>query len=142
MDLGYYGYLAQTIPPREIVRALAVRARRALLRGKPFFFEVPHRRRALAPAQRRPALLAHGLSPANAADEILREAQAALGGELRLFGQLKRCGVPIDYHRDPFVAAVRYDPSVPAERVDPFQRGADAKVMWELGRLPQLWRFG
>src|SRR5205814_653893 len=35
-----------------------------------------------------------------------------------------------------------YDPSVPAERVDPFQRGADAKVMWELGRLPQLWRFG
>ena len=101
MDLGYYGYLAQTIPPREIVRALAVRARRALLRGKPFFFEVPHRRRALAPAQRRPALLAHGLSPAKAADEILREAQAALGGELRLFGQLKRCGVPIDYHRDP-----------------------------------------
>src|SRR5207237_10352890 len=76
------------------------------------------------------------------ADEILREAQAALGGELRLFGQLKRCGVPIDYHRDPFVPAVRYDPSVPGERVDAFQRGADAKVMWELGRLPQLWRFG
>ena len=41
MDLGYYGYLAQTIPPREIVRALAVRARRALLRGKPFFFRGP-----------------------------------------------------------------------------------------------------
>src|SRR5207237_5075945 len=76
------------------------------------------------------------------ADEILREAQAALGGELRLFGQLKRCGVPIDYHRDPLVPAVRYDPSVPGERVDQFQRGADAKRSWESGRLPQLWRFG
>jgi len=142
MDLGYYGYLAQTIPPREIVRALAVRARRALLRGKPFFFEVPGRRRSVAPAQPRPAVVAGASPTATAAAEILREAQAALRGELRLFGQLKSCGVPIDHHRDPLVPAVRYDPSVPGERVDQFQRGADAKVMWELGRLPQLWRFG
>ena len=41
MDLAYYSYLAQTIPPREIARALIVRARQKLLRGKPFFFEVP-----------------------------------------------------------------------------------------------------
>jgi hypothetical protein len=141
MDLGYYGYLAQTIPPREIVRALAVRARRALLRGRPFFFEVPQRRGTLALAGQRPVVLANGSPAANATDEILREARAALRGELPLFGQLRSCGVPIDYHRDPLVPGVRYDPSVPGERVDPFQRGADAKVMWELGRLPQLWRF-
>src|SRR5436853_318229 len=96
----------------------------------------------VAPAQRRPAVVAGASPTATAAAEILREAQAALRGELRLFGQLKSCGVPIDHHRDPLVPAVRYDPSVPGERVDQFQRGADAKVMWELGRLPQLWRFG
>src|SRR5439155_25813389 len=48
MDVSYYGYLAQTIPPREIARALVVRARRALLRGRPFFFDWPPRRPASA----------------------------------------------------------------------------------------------
>jgi len=148
MDLQYYRYLAQTIPPREIARALAVRARRALLRGKPFFFEVPEqdrrRQRLYASVQRRPALLgrARDLELADTARaEIVREAEAARRGELLLFGQWKSCGSPIDYHRDPLVPAVRYDPSVPGEQVDLFQRGADAKVMWEVGRLPHLWRF-
>src|SRR5262249_51139933 len=44
-------------------------------------------------------------------------------------------------HRDPFAPTIRYDPSVPGEQVDLFQPGADAKVMWEVGRLSHLWRF-
>lgn len=144
MDLSYYRYLAQTIPPREIARALAVRARRALLRGKPFFFETPElqrrQERMRRPGTQRPAVLPR--SPLDLpADEILREAEAARRGELLLFGQWKHCGSPIDYHRDPFVPRVRYDASLPGERVDLFQAGADAKVMWEIGRLSHLWRF-
>ncbi|HYY52049.1 MAG TPA: hypothetical protein VE755_04205, partial [Myxococcales bacterium] len=139
IDLAYYGYLAQTIPPREIARALAVRARRAVLRGKPFFFDWPGRNRRAALGEPRPAIVRPpGAVPA---EEILREAEAALRGELLLFGRWKSCGNPIDYHRDPFAPEVTYDGSVPGERVDLFQRGADAKVMWEVGRLPQLWRF-
>jgi hypothetical protein len=137
IDLGYYGYLAQTIPPREIVRALAVRARRAVLRGKPFFFDWPQRREPLR--EPRPAILR--APPSVRADGILREAEAALRGELLLFGRWKSCGSPIDYHRDPLAPQLVYDAGVPGERVDLFQRGADAKVMWEVGRLPQLWRF-
>jgi len=141
MDLAYYRYLAQTIPPREIARALAVRARRALLRGKPFFFDVPEpeRRRARAEGDVRPFPFAGEVDVP--AGEILREAEAARRGDLLLFGQWKSCGDPIDYHRDPFAPSVRYDPSVPGERVDLFQPGADAKVMWEIGRLSHLWRF-
>jgi hypothetical protein len=138
MDVSYYGYLAQTIPPREIARALAMRARRALLRGRPFFFDWPARRVSaqmgpLPAVLRAPAGLDH--------TAILREAEAALRGELSLFGQWKSCGSPNDYHRDPLAPGIEYDPSVPGERVDLFQRGADAKVMWEVGRLRQLWRF-
>jgi heparinase II/III-like protein len=146
MDLAYYSYLAQTIPPREIARALIVRARQKLLRGKPFFFEVPElqrrRERLYAHLERRPTVFdaaqLAGMSP----DAILREAEAARRGELLLFNQLKSCGAPIDYHRDPFVPQVRYDASVPGETVELFEKGADAKAMWEAGRLPQLWRFG
>src|SRR5207248_1059698 len=139
MDVSYYGYLAQTIPPREIARALAMRARRAILRGRPFFFDWPARQPPSAQMHPGPAVLR---APAGLdGGAILREAEAALRGELLLFGQWKRCGSPIDYHRDPFAPDVRYDDSVPAERVDLFQIGADAKAMWEVGRLPQLWRF-
>ena len=139
MDVSYYGYLAQTIPPREIARALLVRARRALLRGKPFFFDWPAKKRAPAQMDPVPAVL----RPPAAVDgnAILREAEAALRGQLLLFGQWKSCGTPIEYHRDPFVPGIEYDDSAAGERVDLFQRGADAKVMWEVGRLPQLWRF-
>ena len=144
MDLAYYRYLARTIPPREIARALAVRARRAILGGRPFFFEVPEgQRRRLSGTQPRPALFPRRVElDATAADAILREADAARRGELWLFGQWKDCGRPIDYHRDPFVPGLRYDPSESAEQVDLFQPGADAKVMWEIGRLQFLWRFG
>ena len=59
MDLAYYGYLAQTIPPRELARALAVRARRAVAARLerpevPVTALVPVRvARKLAPATRR-----------------------------------------------------------------------------------------
>jgi hypothetical protein len=143
MDLEYYRYLAQTIPPREIARALAVRARRALLRGKPFFFDVPEvqrrRQRTNARAQPRPSVFARRVELP--AESLAGEAEAALRGELLLFGQWKSCGNPIEYHRDPFVPRIRYDPNVPGDRVDVFQPGADAKVMWEIGRLSFLWRF-
>ena len=143
MDLAYYRYLAQTIPPREIARALAVRARRALRRAKPFFFDVPDRprRQVRALAEPRPAVFPRSGRVQVPHGEILREAEAARRGELSLFGQWKSCGSPIDYHRDPFIPQVRYDPSEPGERVNLFQPGADAKVMWEMGRLGHLWRF-
>ena len=62
MDLAYYSYLAQTIPPRELARALAVRARRAVVsRLRPLIFDVPpeqRRARALyALTDSRPALV-------------------------------------------------------------------------------------
>jgi hypothetical protein len=141
MDLSYYGYLAQTIPPREIARALAVRARRALLRGKPFFFQPRAQHRRLD-RQDQTRLFGEVALPAAAEEGILAEAEAARRGELPLFGQRKSCGNPVDYHRDPLAPEVTYDPAVPAERVDLFRPGADAKAMWEVGRLSQLWRFG
>ncbi|HZR10421.1 MAG TPA: heparinase II/III family protein, partial [Myxococcales bacterium] len=141
MDLSYYGYLTRTIPPREIARALAVRARRVLLRGKPFFFEPAAQR---APMGVKPPAALFGeltLQPA-AVKELLEEAEAARRGELILFGQRKSCGTPIEYHRDPLAPHVTYDPEVPGESVDLFRPGADAKVMWEVGRLSQLFRLG
>jgi hypothetical protein len=140
MDLSYYGYLAQTIPPREIARALAVRARRALLRGKPFLFP-PLAQRRTAGSETRPSLFGAASDAGVAEPAILEEAQLAAKGDLMLFGQRKGCGSPVDYHRDPFAPEVRYDPTVPGDRIDLFQRGADAKVMWEVGRLSHLWRF-
>ena len=145
MDLSYYRYLAQTIPPREIARALVVRARQALLRGKPFFFEMPHaqrpQERTRALGGRRPTAFSRGLQAVVPAEQLLREAEAARQGELLLFGRMKSCGNPIDYHTDPLAPGVGYDCSVPGERIDLFQPGADAKVMWEIGRLSHLWRF-
>ncbi len=140
MDLAYYRYLAQTIPPREIARALAARARRALLRRKRLLLEVPELRRERLGSQVRPTVFAAGKVEVPAA-EILREAEAARRGELLLFGHWKSCGNPIDYHRDPFAPGIRYDPSVPGENVDLFRPGADARAMWEVGRLSHLWRF-
>jgi hypothetical protein len=139
MDLSYYGYLAQTIPPWQIARALATRARRALLRRKPVLFRVPppRGRRPVQAFDPRPALFGAFAPPAR--EEILAEAEAALRGELRLFGQRKICGRPIDYHRDPFAPGIRYDPAQPGEQVDVFQAGKDAKALWEVGRLSWLW---
>src|SRR5205814_10293516 len=111
MDLAYYRYLARTIPPREIARALAVRARRALLRAKPFFFEVPDRprRQVRALADPRPTVFPRSGRVQVEGGEILREAEAARRGELVLFGQRTNCGSPIEYHRDPFVPRVLYE---------------------------------
>jgi len=47
IDLGYYAYLASTVPPREIARAVAARARRVLRGGI---------RQVLGPVARHPAL--------------------------------------------------------------------------------------
>ncbi|HZX66761.1 MAG TPA: hypothetical protein VFE76_15270, partial [Myxococcales bacterium] len=46
LDLGYLAYLATNVPPWDIARAVAVRARRAVRAGvpkalTPFFFETP-----------------------------------------------------------------------------------------------------
>lgn len=170
MDLAYYSYLAQAIPKRELARAIAVRARRAIASRlpRPSFFEMlPEQRRAralYALTETRPCLVEPWEREATArllrerwpqeCAAVLREAEAARRGELPVFGALKDCRKPasagapalsvaaIDYHRDPLVPSVRYDATVPGARVDLFQRGADAKVMWELGRLTQLWRFG
>src|SRR5207237_8048935 len=47
IDIGYFAYLASNIPPRELARAVAVRARRALRGGI---------RQVLGPVARHPAL--------------------------------------------------------------------------------------
>jgi len=138
MDLSYYGYLAQNVPARELARAVAVRARRAL-----GLSQVRVERRAAGP---RPALLPappqvlRARWPEHCA-AVLEEASRAREGELLLFGQWKDCGKPIDYHRDPFAPAIRFDADAPAEAVDLFRPGADAKAAWEVGRLAHLWRF-
>jgi hypothetical protein len=161
MDFAYYSYLAQTIPKRELARAIAVRARRAVLSRlpRPFFVEVPEeqrRARALyALSAARPAIVEPWEREATArvlrerwpqaCAFVLREAEAAKRGELPIFGKWKDCskaGSPgIDYHRDPLVPEVRYDATVPGDQVNLFQPGTDAKVMWEVGRLTHLWRF-
>ena len=135
MDLAYYGYLVQAVPPREILRALAARARRALRGNRPLLLE--ERPRPLRVLDPRPGLF--GTAVPAAREEILAEAEAALRGELRLFGRRIACGSPIDYHRDPFAPGVRYDPAVPGELLDVFQQGKDAKALWEIGRLSFLW---
>ena len=163
MDLAYYSYLAQTIPPREIARAIAARARRAVSQrlGKLKPSELPpewRRARALyALTDRRPALVEPWEREAtgrllrerwpNACAEVLREAEAARRGELPLFGRFTDCrkaggAAGIEFHCDPLVPGVGYDPAVPGDQVNLFQPGADAKVMWEVGRLSHLWRFG
>ena len=163
MDLAYYSYLAQTIPPREIARALAVRARRAvaqklgMLKPAELPAELRRARALYALSERRPSIVEPWEREATArllrekwpeaCTEVLREAEAARRGELPLFNQLKDCrkpgsGCAIDYHRDPLVPSVRYDAAVPGDQVNLFHPGADAKVMWEVGRLSHLWRFG
>jgi hypothetical protein len=149
MDFEYYRYLARTIPPREIARALAVRAKRALgvppvlmppkdakpkaAAGRPSIFE-PRDREELG-------RLALERWPKQS-EAVLHEAREALRGSLLLFGQWKSCQSPVDYHRDPLVPSVRYERREAGEKVNLFQPGADAKVMWEVGRLSHLWRFG
>ena len=172
LDLGYLAYLAANVPPWDIARAVAVRARRAVRGGMPkaltpFFFEVPRLsggellRNALT--GRRPSIVdpaereatAHLLRERypEACRFILREADACKRAEVPVFGKWKDCRkrnsdvepgeiVPIDYDLDPIGHQVRYDVSVPGPRVNLFQPGADAKAAWEVGRLQQLWRYG
>jgi len=156
MDLAYYSYLAQTIPPRELARALAVRARRAVVsRLRPLIFDVPpeqRRARALyALTDSRPALVEPWERESTArllrerwpesCTAVMREAEAARRGVLSIFGRPIDCGAPIDYHRDPLAPHVRYDPRQRGDQVNLFQPGADAKVVWEVGRMQHLWRF-
>jgi Heparinase II/III-like protein/Heparinase II/III N-terminus len=137
MDLEYYSYLARTIPPREIARALTVRAKRAL--GVPA--ERVHRRYVWQAANR-PSVAAELLALTRGdSEKVLHETREALKGSLPLFGQWRNCGTPVDYHRDPLHPEVVYDASIPGERVDLFVPGADAKAMWEIGRLTHLWRY-
>src|SRR5207244_9354695 len=112
MDLEYYAYLAQTIPPRDLARAVAARARKALRGGfrlvlersgaKPFFLQAPFKRRALYtlsdprpaiidPSQREEtARLLRERWP-EACAFVLREAEACRRGELPVFGKWKDC---------------------------------------------------
>lgn len=136
MDLAYYSYLAQNIAPRELARALAVRARRALLSRLPRR-SVEQRR---VPARERPCLVEPWERNATArlllsrwpesCAAVLREAEDARRGMVPVFGRV----VPIDFHGD-------FDPRQPGESVNPVRPGADAKALWEIGRLQYLWRF-
>ena len=115
VDLEYYAYLAQVIPPSQLARAVVVRAKKALGKGMklalektgaaPFFFHVlpdVRRRRALyAMAGARPALmdgcerertaaLLHEKFP-EACAYVQREAEACRRGELPVFGKWQDC---------------------------------------------------
>ena len=119
MDIEYYAYLARVIPPSELARAVAMRAKKALWSGvkvaldksgaRPFFHDAPidlrrHRRSRRAPyalvgprpsiidpteRERTGALLREKFPEACAFVE--REARAALRGELPVFGKWKEC---------------------------------------------------
>lgn len=117
IDFGYFAYLASNVPPRDIARAIAVRAKRAL-RGRirqvlgpmarhpalrpPFFMQVPpgqKRRRALRGS--RPSIVDPSLRELTArilrerfpeaCRFVLREAEASRRGEVAIFGKWKDC---------------------------------------------------
>lgn len=115
IDCEYYAYLARVIPPSQLARAVAMRAKQALGKGlrlaleksgaKPFFFHASpdvRRRRALyALAHPRPALM-DGRERESTAALLLkkfpeacafvkREAEACRRGELPVFGKWKSC---------------------------------------------------
>ena len=164
IDLSYYAYLASNVPPLEIARAVAVRARRAVRAGLRRVLPPPKlplrrlplngpRPSLLDPAQREEtSALLHARFP-ESCGYVLREAESCLRGELAVFGKWKDCSkgepfdraaaiAPIDYARDPLVPEVRYDARQPGLTIDLLQAGADAKAVWEVGRLQQLWRYG
>jgi len=117
IDFGYYAYLASTVPPRELARAVAARARRALRGGirqvlgpmsrhpalrPPFFMQVPpeqRRRRELR--GKRPSIVDPSLREVTArmlrerfpeaCRFVQREAEACRGGEVPVFGKWKDC---------------------------------------------------
>jgi hypothetical protein len=117
IDLGYYAYLASTVPPREIARAVAARARRVLRGGirqvlgpvarhpalrPPFFMQVPseqRRRRELR--GKRPSIVDPSLREVTArllrerfpeaCKFVLHEAEASRRGEVPVFGKWKDC---------------------------------------------------
>jgi hypothetical protein len=113
IDLEYYAYLAQVIPPAELARAIATRARKTLGKGvkllleksgaKPFFFdvspEVKRRRAQYALTHARPALMDGAERERTAAllrekfpeacAFVQREAEACRRGELPVFGKWK-----------------------------------------------------
>jgi heparinase II/III-like protein len=117
IDFGYFAYLASTIPPLDLARAVAVRARRAL-RGRirqvlgpvarhpalrpPFFMQVPPEQRRRRPfVGRRPSIIDPSLRELTArvlrerfpaaCRFVLREAEASRRGELAVFGKWKDC---------------------------------------------------
>lgn len=166
MDLGYYGYLAQTIPPRELARAVAVRARRALKDGfrlvleksgaRPFFFDVPadvRRRRALyALVHPRPALvepfereetarILHQRWPESCAF-VLREAEACRRGELPVFGKWKDASK--DASRDPWIREIDYarDPLVPSVVYDVGTPGMQVNLFVPGADAKAAWEVG
>ena len=127
IDLEYYAYLAQVIPPAELARAVAMRAKKALGKGvklaleksgaRPFFFnnaapDVRRRRALYALAHPRPALMDGCDRERTAAllrerfpeacAFVQREAEACRRGELPVFGKWKSVangskGKVIDY---------------------------------------------
>ncbi|HWE23180.1 MAG TPA: alginate lyase family protein, partial [Myxococcales bacterium] len=117
IDFGYFAYLASNVPPLDLARAIAVRAKRAL-RGRirqvlgpvarhpalrpPFFMQVPPEqryRRVLRGS--RPSIVDHSLRELTAGllrerfpeacRFVLREADASRRGEVAVFGKWKDC---------------------------------------------------
>jgi hypothetical protein len=117
LDLGYYAYLASTVPPRELARAVAARARRALRGGirqvlapvrshpalrPPFFMQVPpEQRRSRELRGKRPSIVDPAMRELTArmlrerfpeaCKFVLHEAEASRRGEVPVFGKWKDC---------------------------------------------------
>ena len=117
IDFGYFAYLASTVPPLDLARAVAVRAKRALRGGirqvlrpvarhpalrPPFFMQVPpeQKRRRLLQGTR-PSIVDPSLRELTArllrdrfpeaCRFVLREADASRRGEVAVFGKWKDC---------------------------------------------------
>jgi len=117
LDLGYFAYLASNVPPRELARAVAARARRAVRGGirqilgpvarhpalrPPFFMHVPKdARRPFELRGKRPSIVDPALREMTArmlrerfpeaCRFVLHEAEACRRGEVPIFGKWKDC---------------------------------------------------
>jgi hypothetical protein len=165
MELGYYAYLARTVPPWDLARAVARRAAHAFrtrfARGRRM---LPHAARKHRPAERpgpgRHALLLPEAREAtaqvlrerfpDACAAVVAEARDAREGRLPVFGKPTDCALaprgreptaPLAFHRDA-VTHASYDADLRWDRINHYVNGSDVKAAWEVGRLSHLWRYG
>jgi hypothetical protein len=170
IDFGYFAYLASNVPPRELARAVAVRAKRALRGGirqalgpvarhpalrPPFFMQVPpeqKRRRELR--GKRPSILDPALREVTArmlherfpvaCRFALREAEAYRRGEVPIFGKWKDCRKHSLHTVGGDIVPLDYtlDPIGHGVRYDPSIPGTDIEQFVTGADVKAAWEIG